>query len=154
MLEVPVWSERSEIKADYMSLMPFCSIMGYFSGKGLQYVPSSAPRSKQDQISPEMRPGCSGLYPVTAQRIWTTCSRSKISPVQLSCSKPAFSSGWGNKNTIFMYSNESASITPGKTRGEQHNTTQPHSSSELNQWLQHWYNIGANLLTWYRMPGL
>lgn len=104
-----------------MSLMPFCSIIGILH-IGMDLITSLVQLPAQSRISSEMRPGCSGLYPVNAQPLWATCSHGEILPVQLSGSKPAFSSGWVNKKSIFTYSNENASVTPGKTPREQHNT--------------------------------
>lgn len=134
-----------------MSLIPFCSMMGRGRGFSMSLVQLPG----QGRISPEMRPACSRLCPVTAQAFWTTCSQGKVLPVQLSSSKPDFSSGWGNKKKIlFTYSNESASVTLEKLLGN--NTIQPLSSSELSTQLPHWYNVGVDLwnLVYARMPDL
>lgn len=111
---------------------------------GRDFSMSLVQLSGQSRISPEVRPACSGLCPVTAQPLWTTCSHGKVLTVQLSCSKPAFSSGWGNK-TVYLHILMKVHQSPlEKVSGN--SATQPCSSSELNEWLQHWYNMGAELL--------
>lgn len=111
---------------------------------GRDFSTSLAQLPVQSRISPEMRPGCSGLYPVTAQPLWTTCSHGKVLAVQLSCSKPAFSSGWGNKKAYLPILMKMHQSPLEKLLGN--NTTQPRSSSELSGWLRRWYNTGADLL--------
>lgn len=91
-LGIHEWSERSEMKAGHISSMPFCSIMGSFRWEGTSVGPWSNFLLKA-RASSQMRPGCSGLYPVTAQPLWTTCSHAKMLSLQLSYSKAAFSSG-------------------------------------------------------------
>lgn len=98
----------------------------------------------QSRISPEMRPGCSRLCPVTAQPLWITCSHGKVLAIQLSCSEPAFSSGWGKK-TAYLHILMKVHHSP-LEKNSGNSTTQPCSSSELNKWLWHWYNMGAELL--------
>lgn len=85
----------------------------------------------QSRISPEMRPGCSGLCPVTAQPLLTTCSHGKVLPEQLSYSKRAFTSGWENKKQAYLRVLMKLHQSPlEKLLGN--NTTQPCSSSELS----------------------